>query len=101
MFADLYYEFNNYLPDFVFPQQSNLKCAVLADVYTAADKTNYGGQQFYPVPALLTYIQDSSKYAALFVDTPASPRHELATGGANDAPGVSPDCESALTNVLT
>lgn len=103
MFANLYYEFNNYLLDFVFSQQSNLKCALFADVATAAEKTNFGGQQSYPPPAPLTYIQDSSGYAAAFVIPPLPNGYELVygpTGGANNAPGVSYHSESPPTDVL-
>ena len=94
VFANLYYEFNNYLLDFVFSQQSNLKCAVYGDVQTAAEKTNFGGQQSYPTPAPLTYIQASSGYATLFANPPTPYQYELIygpTGGANNAPGVSRD----------
>jgi hypothetical protein len=103
VFANLYYEFNNYLLDFVFPQQSNLKCAVYGDVHTTAEKTNFGGEQSYPAPAPLTYIQDSSGYATLFAEPPTPYQYELVygpTGGANNAPGVSRDNESPLANVL-
>jgi hypothetical protein len=104
VFANLYYEFNNYLLDFVFSQQSNLKCALFADVATAAEKTNFGGQQSYPPPAPLTYIQDSSGYAAAFVIPPLPNGYELVygpTGGANNAPGVSYYSGSPLpTDVL-
>ncbi|KAF7333882.1 hypothetical protein MVEN_02345300 [Mycena venus] len=48
VFVNLYYEFNNYLLDFVFSEESNLKCAAYADIHTAAEKTNFGGQASYP-----------------------------------------------------
>jgi len=103
VFANLYYEFNNYLLDFVFSQHSNLKCALFADVATGAEKTNFGGQQSYPSPAPLTYIQDSSGYAAAFAIPPTPDGYELVygpTGGANNAPGVSYDHEFPPKNVL-
>ncbi|KAF8630319.1 hypothetical protein AX15_002992 [Amanita polypyramis BW_CC] len=91
VFANLYYEFNNELLDFVFSEQSNLKCALYADEHTAVEKTNFGGQQSYPAPGPLTYIQDSSGYvSALFANPPAPEGYELVYGptdGANNAPG--------------
>ena len=93
VFANLYYEFNNELLDFVFSQQSNLKCALYADIHTAAEKTNFGGQQSEPLPAPLTFIQQSSGYSAnTLVDPADPPGYELVFGptdGANNAPGVS------------
>lgn len=38
-FANLYYEFNNALYDWVFSEKSNLACALYGDVHTAAEKT--------------------------------------------------------------
>ncbi|KAF8142865.1 hypothetical protein K438DRAFT_1768600 [Mycena galopus ATCC 62051] len=95
VFVNLYYEFNNYLLDFVFSQQSNLKCAAYGDTHTAVEKTNFGDQASYPqvgnetVP--LTYITQSSGWgldSLLDPDTPDG--YELVfgpTGGANNAPG--------------
>ncbi|KAG5641038.1 hypothetical protein DXG03_006312 [Asterophora parasitica] len=60
VFVNLYYEFNNYLLDFVFPEKSNLKCDLYGKVHRAFEKTNLGGQQSIPPPAGLTYIQNSS-----------------------------------------
>lgn len=95
VFANIYYEFNNELLDFVFNEKSNLKCALYADVHTAAEKTNLGGQQSEPLPAGLTYIQQSSGYASTtLVDPPTPDGYELVfgpTNGANNAPGVSDD----------
>jgi len=65
VFVNLFYEFNNMLLDFAFCEQSNLKCAAYADVHTAAEKTNFGGQQSYPYPGPLTYIQQSTGYARI------------------------------------
>ncbi len=48
MFVNLYYEFNNYLLDFVFSEESNLKCAAYGDIHNASEKTNFGGQASYP-----------------------------------------------------
>jgi hypothetical protein len=91
VFANLYYEFNNELLDFVFHEQSNLKCALYGDVHTAAEKTNFGGQQLEAPPAGLTFIQQSSGFAADSLVDPADPEgYELVfgpTNGANNAPG--------------
>ncbi|KAF9442645.1 hypothetical protein P691DRAFT_764987 [Macrolepiota fuliginosa MF-IS2] len=91
VFANLYYEYNNALLDWVFSEKSNLKCAVYADVHTAAEKTNFGGQQLKPPPEPLVYIQNSSGYAAkTLVDPPVPDGYELVfgpTNGANNAPG--------------
>ncbi|KAJ7509556.1 hypothetical protein B0H11DRAFT_1252171 [Mycena galericulata] len=94
-FVNLYYEFNNYLLDFVFSQKSNLKCAAYGDIHNATEKTNFGGQASYPqvgnetVP--LTFITQSSGWAAKELTNPATPDgYELVfgpTGGANNAPG--------------
>ncbi|TFK66970.1 hypothetical protein BDN72DRAFT_125476 [Pluteus cervinus] len=86
VFVNLFYEFNNDLP------VSNLKCAAYADVHSASEKTNLGGQQLLPPPAGLTYIQESSGFAALSLVDPATPAgYELVFGsptdGANNAPG--------------
>ena len=90
VFANLYYEFNNDALD--FHETSNLKCAVYGDVHTAAEKTNFGGQQLEAAPAGLTYIQQSSGWTTKFIDNPDTPEgYELAYGpstGANNAPGV-------------
>jgi len=95
VFANIYYEFNN--PGLDFEQTSNLKCAVYADVHSAAEKLNYGGQQLEVPPAGLTYIQQSSGYASKSIVEPADPEgYELVfgpTNGANNAPGV---CHSYL-----
>ncbi|KAK7033638.1 hypothetical protein VNI00_012638 [Paramarasmius palmivorus] len=91
VFANLYYEFNNPGLDHEFSEGSNLKCAVYGDVHTAAEKTNMGGQQLYPAPGGLTYIQQSSGYALeQWVDIPTPDGYELVFGpleGANNAPG--------------
>ncbi|THV08014.1 hypothetical protein K435DRAFT_709277 [Dendrothele bispora CBS 962.96] len=91
VFANLYYEFNNELLDFVFSEKSNLKCAVYADIHTAAEKTNAGGQQSEQPPAGLTYIQQSTGWGAKSLVDPATPDgYDLVfgpTNGANNAPG--------------
>ncbi|KAH6904684.1 hypothetical protein BKA70DRAFT_528375 [Coprinopsis sp. MPI-PUGE-AT-0042] len=91
VFANLYYEFNNYGLDFEAHEQSNLKCALYADVHTAAEKTNFGNQQSYPEPAPLIYIQQSTGWASKTLADPATPEgYELVfgpTNGANNAPG--------------
>jgi hypothetical protein len=93
VFANLYYEFNNPLLDFVFSEKSNLKCSLFADFHIASEKTNCGGQQQQPKPAGLTYMQKSSGYAVADMPEPAVPAgFELVYGptdGANNAPGVS------------
>ncbi|KAG5641001.1 hypothetical protein DXG03_006433, partial [Asterophora parasitica] len=76
-FANLYYEFNNYDLDFIFAEQSNLKCAVYGDVHSKSEKTNFGGQQSYPPPAPLTYVQQSSRWS-LDSATPTLTLTELA-----------------------
>ncbi|PPQ82096.1 hypothetical protein CVT25_014342 [Psilocybe cyanescens] len=89
VFANLYYEHNNDGLD--FHQTSNLKCAVYADTHTAAEKTNFGGQQLEALPAGLTFIQDSSGFSSKTLVDPATPDgYELVfgpTNGANNAPG--------------
>ncbi|KAF8337155.1 hypothetical protein F5887DRAFT_1244600 [Amanita rubescens] len=91
MFVNLYYEFNNELLDHVFQEHSNLKCVAYADIHTANEKTNWGGQQSEPQPAPLTYIQRSSGYALTALANPPTPDgYELVFGptdGANNAPG--------------
>lgn len=86
VFANLYYELNNDLPE------SNLKCALYADVHTSLEKTNRGGQQLLPLPAGTTYIQNSSGFAATaLVDPPSPEGYEEVfgpSGGANNAGGV-------------
>ncbi|KAF5388987.1 hypothetical protein D9757_005081 [Collybiopsis confluens] len=77
VFANLFYEYNNELLDFVFGEKSNLKCALYADVHNATEKTNFGGQQSYPSPGPLTYIQQSSGWAAKsLVDPPTPPGYQ-------------------------
>ncbi|KAF7360876.1 hypothetical protein MSAN_01117200 [Mycena sanguinolenta] len=95
VFVNLYYEFNNYLLDFVFSEKSNLKCAAYGDVHGASEKTNFGGQPSYPqvgnetVP--LTFITQSSGWAVDSLVDPSTPDgYEFVfgpTGGANNAPG--------------
>ncbi|KAJ6534234.1 hypothetical protein B0H19DRAFT_1185596 [Mycena capillaripes] len=94
VFINLFYEYNNALLDFVFSEKSNLKCAAYADVHTAVEKTNFGGQASYtqvndePVP--LTYITQSSGWAVDFADPDTPDGYDLVfgpTNGANNAPG--------------
>ncbi|KAG6835263.1 hypothetical protein H0H93_003331, partial [Arthromyces matolae] len=91
VFVNLYYEFNNALLDWVFSEHSNLKCAAYGDIHSAAEKTNGGGQQLEPLPHGLTYIQQSSGWAANTLDNPSDPSgYQLVfgpTNGANNAPG--------------
>ncbi|KAJ7090514.1 hypothetical protein C8R44DRAFT_990715 [Mycena epipterygia] len=95
VFVNLYYEFNNPLLDFVFSEKSNLKCAAYADVHSATEKTNFGGQALYPqvgnetVP--LSFITQSSGWGLDSLEDPTDPEgYQLVfgpTGGANNAPG--------------
>ncbi|KAF8641396.1 hypothetical protein AX16_010015 [Volvariella volvacea WC 439] len=89
VFANIYYEHNNNLE--LNGVQTTLKCALYADVHSAAEKTNFGGQQLLPPPAGLTYIQHSSGYAVTsFVDPAVPEGYEFVFGpttAANDAPG--------------
>ncbi|KAF7315691.1 hypothetical protein MIND_00084700 [Mycena indigotica] len=95
VFVNLFYEYNNYLLDFVFSEKSNLKCAAYGDVHNATEKLNFGGQSSYPQvgsePVPLTYITQSSGYAADSLVDPDTPDgYDLVfgpTGGANNAPG--------------
>ncbi|KAF8232616.1 hypothetical protein L208DRAFT_1423082 [Tricholoma matsutake] len=90
VFANLYYEFNNYMVD-SNNVQSNLKCALYGDIHNATEKTNLGGQQLLPPPAGLTYITNSTGWAAKTLAEPAVPEgYELVFGpidGANNSPG--------------
>ncbi|KAJ7721889.1 hypothetical protein B0H16DRAFT_362083 [Mycena metata] len=95
VFVNVFYEFNNFLLDFVFSEKSNLKCAAYGDIHTAAEKTNFGGQASYPqvgnetVP--LTFITQSSGWGLDSLVDPTTPAgYELVFGptdGANNAPG--------------
>ncbi|KAF8893042.1 hypothetical protein BD779DRAFT_1508499 [Infundibulicybe gibba] len=91
VFANLYYEFNNDLLDFVFNEKSNLKCAIYGDTHTADEKLNRGGQQLEAPPAGLTYIQQSSGFSSKTLVDPSPPDgYDLVFGpvdGANNAPG--------------
>ena len=62
-------------------------------MHSADEKTNFGCQQSEPVPAGLTYIQQSSGYATKYLVEPSIPGgYEYVfgpTNGANNAPGVS------------
>lgn len=68
-----------------------MKCAAYADVHSAAEKTNRGGQQLYPAPGNLTYIQQSSGWSYKYLEEPAVPEgYDFVfgpTNGANNAPG--------------
>jgi hypothetical protein len=65
---------------------------VYADVHKASEKVNRGGQQLEPSPAGLTFIQQSTGWAAKSLVDPETPEgFELVfgpTNGANNAPGV-------------
>ncbi|KAG6852896.1 hypothetical protein C0991_008293 [Blastosporella zonata] len=91
VFVNLYYEFNNDLLDFAFSEHSNLKCVAYGDIHSAAEKTNWGGQQLEAPPAGLSYIQQSGGWAATTLEDPGNPAgYTLVfgpTNGANNAPG--------------
>ncbi|TFK26051.1 hypothetical protein FA15DRAFT_316555 [Coprinopsis marcescibilis] len=91
VFANLYYEYNNYGLDFEAREKSNLKCALYGDIHNAKEKTNLGQQQSYPEPAPLIHIQQSSGWASQTLADPEDPDgYELVfgpTNGANNAPG--------------
>ena len=101
VFANLYYEFNNEMLDHYDREQSNLKCAIYGDVHTAAEKTNWGGQQSYREGNALTYMQQSGGWASKHLVEPEVPEgYELVfgpTNGANNAPGVSKVSPSSKT----
>ncbi len=87
VFVNIFYEYNS---DATYNPQ--IKCAAYGDIHSAAEKTNFGGQQALPLPAGLTYIQQSAGYAAdTLVDPPAPDGYEYVFGpedSANNAPGV-------------
>lgn len=90
VFANLYYEFNNPLYDWVFSEKSNLACALYGDVHLANEKTNFGGQQQKPKPEGLTYITQSSGFAKKTLYSPPAPiGYDFSFGpvnAANNAP---------------
>jgi hypothetical protein len=96
VFVNLYYEFNNELLDFVFSEKSNLKCVAFGDIHTAVEKSNRGGQQSYPAPGPLTYIQNSGGWGLSSLEVPDDPEGYVKvfgpTNGANNAAGVSSKC---------
>ncbi|KAJ7867231.1 hypothetical protein B0H14DRAFT_3590403 [Mycena olivaceomarginata] len=81
VFVNVFYEFNNYLLDFIFSEKSNLKCAAYGDIHTAAEKTNFGGQPSYP-PAAGASTASSIPLPPDGYEPVFGP-----TGGANNAPG--------------
>ncbi|TFK70907.1 hypothetical protein BDN72DRAFT_896122 [Pluteus cervinus] len=86
VFINIFYEYNS---DATYNPQ--IKCAAYADIHSAAEKTNTGGQQLLPPPAEPSYIQESEGYAVgSLADPPVPDGYELVfgpTGGANQAPG--------------
>ncbi|KAJ7043695.1 hypothetical protein C8F04DRAFT_727388 [Mycena alexandri] len=87
VFVNIYYEFNNELLDFVFPQKSNLRCVAYGDVHTASEKAN---QQLSPLPSEATNIQHSSGYTSALKEPAVPEGYELVFGpisAANNAPG--------------
>ena len=106
VFANLYYEINNFWLDFEVSEQSNLKCALYGDVHTAAEKTNFGLQQSYPAPAPLIHIQESGGWALRELVEPAVPEgYEKVFGPinfSNSAPNVSSSLPSLhISKMLT
>ncbi|KAF5353002.1 hypothetical protein D9757_014961 [Collybiopsis confluens] len=86
VFVNLYYEFNNPLLDFVYPEKSNLRCVLYADIHNASEKTYFGGQQLYPAPGPLNSIEDSAGWAvASFEAPPNPPGYEQVFGPSNGA----------------
>ncbi|KAI8803374.1 hypothetical protein BJ742DRAFT_503250 [Cladochytrium replicatum] len=95
VFANIFYEFNNYGLDVLNSEKSNLKCAIYGDVHTAVEKTNFGGQQSYPEPHDKTCITHSTGWQRKDLRTfknPATPWGYALTFGpltaANIAPGI-------------
>ncbi|CAO1631766.1 unnamed protein product [Sympodiomycopsis kandeliae] len=89
--ANLYYEYNNPLLDWVFGEKSNLKCALYGDIPTLNQFTNKGGQQQKPKPEPVTYIAKSSAFANPYplqnVATPSGYTLSYGpTNGANNDP---------------
>ncbi|TFK67817.1 hypothetical protein BDN72DRAFT_770244, partial [Pluteus cervinus] len=86
VFVNLFYEFNS---DTTYNPQ--IKCAAYGDIHTAAEKTNFGGQQLLPSPAGTSYIQQSVGHAADSLAEPSVPDGYTfvfgPTNGANNAPG--------------
>ncbi|TFK65076.1 hypothetical protein BDN72DRAFT_881158 [Pluteus cervinus] len=86
VFVNIFYEYNS---DATYNPQ--IKCAAYADIHSAAEKTNTGGQQLLPLPAGTSYIQESEGYAADSLADPAVPDGYTfvfgPTNGANNAPG--------------
>jgi len=64
VFVNLYYEYNTGSVDYT-GTPSNLKCAAFSAAHTAAEKTNWGGQQVLPPPAGTTYMSDSAGWARI------------------------------------
>jgi hypothetical protein len=90
VFVNLFFEHNNPHLD---AGPSNLICAAFADVHTAAEKTNFGGQQLAALPAGKTFIQNSSGFSLTSLVDPVTPEgYELIFGpinAATNAQGVS------------
>ncbi|TFK67826.1 hypothetical protein BDN72DRAFT_960728 [Pluteus cervinus] len=86
VFVNLFAEYNS---DATYNPQ--YKCAAYGDTHTAAEKTNFGGQQLLPPPAGVSYVQQSVGYASATLVDPSVPAgYQLVfgpTNGANQAPG--------------
>ncbi|KAF8178700.1 hypothetical protein BJ912DRAFT_649320 [Pholiota molesta] len=83
VFVNLFFEHNNPHLD---AGPSNLICAAFADVHTAAEKTNFGGQQLAALPAGKTFIQNSSGFSLTSLVDPVTPEgYELIFGPINAA----------------
>jgi hypothetical protein len=87
VFVNLYYEFNNYLLDFVFSEESNLKCVAYADIHSAAEKTNFGGQASYPQAGSYIFSSVAPSHAQCRSETRPYPSLSLpkAVAGASRA----------------
>ncbi|CAO1633477.1 unnamed protein product [Sympodiomycopsis kandeliae] len=85
--ANLYYEFDNPLLDWVFSEKSNLKCALYGEIPTTNQMTNKGGQQLKPKGYPLNHIEKSSVFATTDpLDNVATPAgYELTYGPVNAA----------------
>lgn len=86
----------------VFGEKSNLACALYGDIHTAAEKTNFGGQQQKPLPEPLTQIRQSTGWALRAFPTPDTPAGYSPASGplnaANEAPAYMVSLRSSLTS---
>ncbi|CAO1625000.1 unnamed protein product [Sympodiomycopsis kandeliae] len=98
--ANLYYEFENPLLDWVFSEKSNLKCALYGDIPTLNQFTNKGGQQQKPKPYPVTSIAKSSAFANPFpLENAATPAGYSLVYGPSD--GANNDASYMTYSFLT